>query len=378
MKRRDFLIQSAAGAMLPILGRAAPCPPPTLGVQGGTTANTLCGSASADAEADWISRSTGPGVVWSHDFRSAAEVDQFRWSGGVGSDPNNTGRPFQCNHITTDGITGGGCLEMYNNGTGSDATHWIRPFAPLAAGGNGKTTDDPAAGGSIPLRTWAFQQGQANHNQFPYGWYGHSQYLNNDPTHFDGTEFWLQYRVKRDIRRVTNGNQNNLVGKLNYVTCCENFDVTGLANQELVVYSNGGGTTGAATSGQNSVRMYGGWALFDPLDQEAGHGDIQPGGVSPIWQWALDGTWDTMMIHLRPGRTNVDETLIELYGAHQGETSFTLFWQQTFAMWAFDTRNGFQCVYASVYNNNYKFSGGWYDRHDQYIFSTQPIPCPQV
>jgi hypothetical protein len=44
MKRRDFIVSaSAAGIMIPVLGRAAtPCPPPELNVSGGTTASTPC------------------------------------------------------------------------------------------------------------------------------------------------------------------------------------------------------------------------------------------------------------------------------------------------------------------------------------------------
>lgn len=114
MKRRDFLWTSAGltGAFLPELVRAQsrPCPPPSLAVGGGGSTSTSCNPV--DAEADWISRSTGAGVIWAHDFRYAAEVDQFRDQSGVGSTPNIGSSDGNCRRITSDGITGGACLEL--------------------------------------------------------------------------------------------------------------------------------------------------------------------------------------------------------------------------------------------------------------------------
>ena len=62
-------------------------------------ASTYVGSkvVPMNAEADWRLRSgqdpaqPQPGVVWFHDFRSDAEVDAFRWTGGVGNDPRGNG-----------------------------------------------------------------------------------------------------------------------------------------------------------------------------------------------------------------------------------------------------------------------------------------------
>lgn len=70
MKRRDFLVSSAglAAGTLPLIGKSAatPCPPGTVAVAGGTTAQTAC-SANVGA-ADWPTRSSGPGVVAAYDF----------------------------------------------------------------------------------------------------------------------------------------------------------------------------------------------------------------------------------------------------------------------------------------------------------------------
>jgi hypothetical protein len=375
MKRRDFLAGSAGliGTGIPLISKAQvlPCPPSSLSIDGGTSSNTLCGSAAADAEADWLSRISGSGVVWFHDFRSEAEVDNFRWSSGIGSGNDPNGAHYLAEHvrrITDDGITGGGCLEMLRPAGGGETSAWWRPFSPLAGSGNGKGVDDPAANGTLTVRPYSPSQGSDAVAGHQYGWYGHSSYHN---ANFDGEEFYLQMRAKRDPRRISGGNQNFSVGKFTYLTICR----YSLSNQELVTYS-------AAPSGDdNRFRIYGGWQIFQPLDQAPGtDGSIQPGGVSPLWSWS--GGWDTIMYHLVMGRENTNETLLEIYAAHPGETGFTLIWQQTFAFFSFDSGNGLQrglqALICSTYNNGQNLPGDYWDRWDQIIFSKEFIPCPQV
>src|SRR5690606_37664930 len=100
------------------------------------------------------------------------------------------------------------------------------------------------------------------------------------------------------------------------------------------------------------------------------------GGVSSIWTWN-SGSWDTVMYHLIMGRQGVRETRIEVYGAHAGETSFTKFWDQTFAYDAFEVRNGLQTLQLSTYNNGGNMPQEYTERWDQFIFSKEMIPCPQ-
>jgi hypothetical protein len=382
MKRRDFLAKSAAGIILPLAGRAlaAPCPPPSFSIQGGTSATTLCGSSASDAEADWLLRSTGPGVVWFHDFRSAAEVNAFRWSLGRGSgnDPSNLQRPNTCIWQQGDGIASPGCLELFHaaGSAHSEGTHWYRPYAPLTAPGNGKTANDPAANGTVPVRSYSPTSGGGEIGAMDFGWYGHSSYANADTTHFDGTEYWLQYRTKRDPARVSGGNQANQVGKHLYIA--STFQ-GGLSAQEYVIWSNGGGPNNQRSlAGTNGLRVY--KNQFNPLDGQGTPQDNtnhQPGGVTPMWLFN-NGSWDTLMYHHRPGRLNVQEELFEIYAAHAGETAFTLIWSQTIATDGFDQRNGYNAAIFSNYNNGFNFPQAYYERWDQIIFSKEFIPCPQV
>lgn len=376
MKRREFLIGSAgiAGATLPLISRgASPCPPPTLTLAGGTSVSTACGTGSA--EDDWVARSTAPGVVWYHDFRSDAEADNFRWSGGVGNDPLAEGANANwCRRITTDGITGGGCLELFRGAGSSEGSGWWRPFSPLVGSGNGRGIDDPGANGIVPARAYSPSQGSNAINSHSRGYYGHPSYHNSN---FDGDEFYLQMRVRMDPRRALPGQPD--VGKLTFLTLCKRS----FTGQEIVTYSGG------LSDGQNYFRMYGGWRVSFPLDGEVdpydghqpgsdlGHCDISQGG-STCWAWS--GGWDTIMYHLVPGREGIDETLIEIYAAHPGDTSFTRIWRQSFAFSGFeeDAEKGLQALIASSYNNHNQCSSEFWQRFDQVIFSKEFIACPQV
>ena len=114
MKRRAFLAGTAGltGLIVPVVGRAVtrPCRPGSVGGAGGPSVTTSC--SPADAEADWLARSTGPGVVWAHDFRHPDEVDFFRNESGLGNVPSLSNSDGNCRRITTDGLTGGACLEL--------------------------------------------------------------------------------------------------------------------------------------------------------------------------------------------------------------------------------------------------------------------------
>ena len=369
MKRRDFLTQSflLTGLSIPtfVRGQTIPCPPVLHGANG---AQSTCGNVQeGDAEADWILRTSGPSVVWYHDFRSDAEVDAFRWTSGYGggNDPDAQGSGgSQISRITTDGITGGGCLQILHLDGTEDGMHWWRPLAPMSAPGNGKAADDPAASGSLTVRAWNPTDGGGQTNAFDQGWYGH---VSTQTAEFDGDEFWLQMRVKRDPRRVQGSNQSITVGKHQFLSVC----AASLVNQDLITYSNGGGGVGV-----NQFRIYGGWQVFAPLDDapDAPDGTIQPGGVTPIWEWN-SGSWDTVMYHLVVGREGISETLIEVYGAHEGETEFTKFWDQTFAVGDFEIRPGLQAIILSTYNNDANMTE-FYELWDQLIFSHDFIPCP--
>ena len=384
MKRRDFLAGTTAlvGAGIPALTQAQtrPCPPSRLSIEGGSTSTTACTTGSADA--DWQLRSTGAGVVWCHDFRSDAEVNAFRWTSAYGNDPRaiGNGRSDRVRRITTDGIGGGACMEIFRvAGTQETGSHWWRPLSPIVGSGNGRGVDDPGANGTIQPMAYAATDGGGEIQYFPErGFYGHSSYHTGNV--FDGNEYYLQMRVKMDPRRAQSGMPAG--GKLMYQT---RTDVS-LTTQEIVTYSGG---HVSANPTKNNFQMYGGGDM-NPLYSKGGGSSTnrQPGSelgqcnptATPNTCWAWSGGWDTVLYHLRLGRDGVaGETLIQVYAAHAGETSYTKIWDMVWAnSYGSGHPFGYNAIILSSYTNSLNCPSDFWHRYAQLIFSKAFIPCPQV
>lgn len=358
------------------------------------------GSVSS-LEDDWLARSVGPGVVWFHDFRSDAEVNAFRWTGGVGNDPNATGnaRSGLTRRITTDGVTGA-CLEILRPAGTQENSHWWRPMSPIVGSGNGKGTDDPGAGSLTPQSYAATQGGSQVANWGNKGWYAHNSYHAANPTYFDGDEYYLQMRVKMDPRRTTDGNIQG--GKLFY----QSITPYSLSNQEIVTYS-GAFLNPGAVGATNIHRMYGlgtfsaleegdslnrpgiqvgsdlaDYAAGTPVYCQLGEDGFPGGSINTCW--AYSGGWDTLLYHLVPGRHNVEETHIEVFAAHPGETSYTKIWDEIYTTMYDPTDQfsnplpqGYNAIILSSYHNGL-YNSEFYHRFCQLIFSKSFIACPQV
>jgi hypothetical protein len=393
MKRRDFLVATAgfAGSILPVAGRTQvrPCPPSTLSVEGGQSSTTSC--TNLDAESDWQQRISGAGVVWFHDFRTDAEVDNFRWTAGYrgGNDPQALGTNANwCRRITTDGVTGGGCLEIFRAAGTQEGPHWWRPFSALSGSGNGKASDDPAAGGQLPVHAYTPTDGGSQiYNWGLRGYYGHSSYHKDNV--FDGTDYFLQMRVKMDPRRTAAGNSQ--VGKLMWHTTTRATNTA----QQLVPYSGSFPVSGVGQP--NYLRVFGG-GDHNPLDgkDSIGNRGNQPGSEFGDGRcyvndsdarrncWAWSGGWDTLLFHLVPGRSGVTESQLQIFAAHEGETVYTKIWD---SIWSngYSYSDGSSALYANGYNaitlanfQNGLQNGEFWHRYDQVIFSRQSIPCPQA
>ncbi|MGQ0384064.1 MAG: hypothetical protein ACT4UP_05180 [Gammaproteobacteria bacterium] len=394
MNRRDLLVGSAglAGWLLPAIGRTQtqPCPPPIFGVEGGQTQSTPC--VAGNAEADWLLR-TGqnpqfpqPGVVWFHDFRSDAEVNAFRWQNGWGNDPGSQSTlGSSCRRITTDGITGGGCLEIVRPAGSTEPPSWWRPFSPLTGASNGRGADDPGANSTMPRLAWTGLTNRQANSEWKKGYYAHADYSGNHSyggrnwttSDFDGREFWLQFRFK-----VSAGRMNSSVasgdGKYLFIA------TTGATlTQELVVqssknmflwYTNFGNSPdppGGSLWGNNSRQPGGDYASCDipTLGQNC-------------WQYQPD-QWVTFLFHIVPGHHMVRDTRLEVFAARQGSTQYETIYSFLNTI-NFDdgpslghprAYNAFQ---PSAYCNGLSSNTAWTQRYDQIIFSKNFIPCPAV
>jgi hypothetical protein len=181
-------------------------------------------------------------------------------------------------------------------------------------------------------------------------------------------------------------------------------------NQELVTYgAYYGGFSGDGSGVPNYHMVYQGFN-FAPLNDVAVESDgtkVQLGSEIPgvcdpyeasqqgnptlvngCWDYATDGTWDTLLYHVVPGRNGVAETVFEVWAAHSGETSYTKIWSVTYPA-NYDTgtgslgqpnRPGWNALILSAYSNG--FQGipltAFTESYDQVIFSKEFIPAPSV
>lgn len=338
-------------------------------------------NGASNAQNDWIARSTAPGVVWANGFESDAEVNAYRWAGGVGNDPNaTTPDAGYMTRLPTGGPGGLPALEIVRLAGRETNVNWWRPMSPMAAGGNGRATNDPAAGKT--LRTWAPTQGGSQTQNWNQDFWGPQTYPQ---------EFYFQLRVKRDPRRVSPSyNAVEPVGKLLFLSLTSNS----LTAQEIVTYSGSGGGAGGTTN--DFHRMYvGGSPPMESLDP-LGRAGQQVGGqlstypsnycdvtANPSKCWSFSGGWDTLLYHVTPGTFTTGSGLstIRVYAAREGVTSYTKIWDQQFThSWQTASTKGWNAVILNTYNNNVPggFPGDFWQRYAQLIFSTSFIPCPQA
>lgn len=515
MKRRDFVLGSAGAlgwTFLPRLSGAAPCPPPEFSAVGGSTVASSCVDGGS-AEADWIARSTGAGVVWAHDFRYEREVSQFRSSDSVnpyastfiGNDPDNRG----VNTIhwdATDGIGASKCLRTvapsgmdgfpsgtwwenvtsassrvhFPSGTkyvATDATHgtftfpdgskysyvqlqggeaptnttayfdgerlkfekrvsaggWARPFSALVQGemGNGLPYPDRASNGE-KRRTYDVSRSSAFYD-FRAGYYGNSTYHTaggggSTQADWDGTEFYLQFRVKiskgRHAKRVppagANSDNANVSTWLRDGVAYEYMPPGKLAfiqpgPEQLdgyVIIQSGAYQRYARDTAP--FRMYSNRGSIFLQDPQSGspnaYQNVGPfaatctsteatwnliGGKTACFEWPED-EWVTVLFYMKPGRDNTPvasgkqqsewpykDTHVRAWVARQGQTTYTpVFDKSDLAfIWGAGNRTpvgSINNVDFSCYMNNMPAWKAFEQKYTQVIFSKSFIPCPAV
>ncbi len=433
---------------------------------------------SSGADGDWAIRAGGAGVVWAHDFRTQSEVDAFRVPTGsnpdavswVSTDGIGSSKTLQV--MIPQGMFAGQHYEYYNSVSGwivvDNATlpqpapgasnaewtwvlgdtlkaqgkvadgGWWRPFSAVAATQNGKTTADPAANGTLPLRPWTSAH-IADSGRMRAGYYAHSSYSEICRTWpafgggaqtnaYDGSEFYIQFRVKLGTWR--NGNlglpatdaaktlqfQRFPAGKLVFVGT-----TGGTPLQEIVIRSQPVEPRQEITGSRFAMYTAQGSSI-ELTKQKTVQGSsvtvLQPGGayddgtldgtcyyngnyaVRDCWYWPVE-EWVTVLIHVIPGRqqtildanpanANNFDTGVEVWVARSGETSYTQIVgigathvaANTAFPFYFDTNglhpNAWNSFLPTGYMNNAPSLQAFYQRFTQIIFSKNTIPCPQA
>jgi len=426
MHRRDF-IGSLIAAAVSAAARAN-----IGGLRGVGRLGSIGGSAPTD---NFAVRAGAPMVVWAHNFESASEVNQWRWVGGQMS-PNPSGSQAQWASDST-----GNFLRITVPTGGNTSDGWIRPMGAFAAGqpvgtsggnGNGLTTDDPAANGTVRKVVWNSSNTAEAYN------YRQSYFTNpviqvaypywpsiGDTGVYDGTEFWLQVKVRISSSRWNTGNPG---GKLIFV------DVTAQLSdlQEVVVRSvnnTGSGTVvGYDFYQTNPLLMYTSRGSYNnsTIDATQGGGDgafssgtsLEPGGpyatsctyggadtAGNCWEFP-SGEWTTLLFHMIPGQDTSSytgtppagntsgwpfhDTTIEVWKCDVGDVGYTKIFEQFSLAWFYDTApqsgtNGptgqwhapaFNEVSFSAYMNGVNSSIGWTQDFSEAIFSKDYIAPP--
>lgn len=304
---------------------------------------------SISALQDWINRSTHPDVFRAVRFDTNAAVNNFRFTNGVGLDPNpaegSVGSFVRRN--PTEGIIGDGALELEQQTNNNMNSYWHLPFDSAKS-------------------TWLYEE--TGYNRGP------------------GQEFWVQLRMKTNC-----GGQSSVGGGGR-----KNFSVTRLTNSytfnELVVQD---------TFYRGVIQMYSGFregVAYNPISDQVGGSDfdLQPGSTyatapaycsyqagnfltQPSCATYFNGDWVTYLLHVIPSTDGVSNGTVELEIWKPGWADYRkVISKSSFQMvYDSDKPDGYNALICWIYETG-RTSGPanqkqWYD---EVILSTSRIARP--
>lgn len=298
---------------------------------------------------DWINRSTGSGVVRAFRFNDVANVNNFRFTNGVGLDLNPTPGSVgsYVSQDLTDGIFGDGAAKLTQMTDQNMSSYLWIPFDPAKS-------------------TW--QNNETGYNRGP------------------GQEFYMQVFMKSNC----GGSAGTGGGGR------KNMSVSRLTNSytlnELVVQD---------TNYRGVIQMYSGFrdgVAYNPINTAVPPSDFnfQPGSTyatapaycsyqagdymnQPACATYFNGEWICYLMHVIPSDDGVSNGTVELSIWRNGWADYEkVISQSSFQMnYDSDKPDGFNATLLWIYETG-RTSGPanqtqWYD---QYIMSTSFIPAP--
>ncbi|HEU5297846.1 MAG TPA: hypothetical protein VFU71_23950 [Burkholderiaceae bacterium] len=353
---------------------------------------------SPGAGADWAGRISGSSVVWYHNFDAAAEVNQFRWSGGYqgGNDPQGKGSDgSKVAWVSSGGADGGGFMRLtYPSGVAAGGSYWWRPFAPLNAASTGRGAADPGASGTIPTQAFTVSDGSNTVNSWGAtasnpGWYGSPTDQAANPSKYQGNDFYLQVRVRRNGTPGAPPNSaqySNITGKFVWLTTTN----SSYSSQELVTY--GQSVSNSDVVGvQSRHNVYNG-QNFNSLSGGQPNATVSIANTSLNWRYS--GGWDCLLYHVTPGTpggAGADRTRVEVWAQHDltqfpsEAGQYAKIWDVTYSQSYDGGTNsvgslglpGWNALILAIYHNGSVFTTSTFSfDYDQVIFSKASIPAP--
>jgi hypothetical protein len=373
---------------------------------GGQSVSTPC--TTTTAEADWIARSTGAGVMWAHDFRNLWEVHKYVYTGN-GMDPSAANHPHSgLISRVADGATGF-CMQrklLANVNTDGGPT-WTRPFAACPADnytpplGSAMAADRGySSSNSYAAPVWNPVSGGLTSSWREWGWYGNARYQPGgaEPQNvkWEGKDFYLQMRVKLSAGHAQGTYTGGKFLYIDVVHAGSNQELnwqtqTAAGGRLFDLYTNFGSRNNAWLGSPQSQAPTPG-AIYQPGGAYNSTAVVPNYSTTNAWCYPWD-EWFTVLIHVIPGlqakiangdnvdysMSGVNNTGIEVWVAKQGATSYTKIWDKKDYRWSFDpTPWGFNGMKVSGYHNKDVYPVDVTRRWTQIIFSKQFIPCPQV
>lgn len=328
--------------------RASPAPPPV--VVSPPPPPAPAPPPGTDLGEDWTARSSGTQVFRALRFPSAANVNAFRFSSGVGHDPNpsagSLGSYVRWN--ATDGIMGDGALELEQHVSDNVNSYWWLPFDPA------KTT---------------YEFNETGLNFAP------------------GQDFWVQFREKTNCSGASStGGGGRKVASASRLTAS-------YTAQEIVMQD---------TQYRGVFQMYQGLALdgtaYKPFEEPAGAGDFnfQPGSeyavppgfcsyqqvnvgnLANCWTWGAS-EWICYLMHIKPSTDNVANGRVRVWAWKPGMSDYVLITRkESFGMrYDADKPHGYNAFLAWIYETGRTAGPAnqkqWYD---QVILSRGYVPPP--
>jgi hypothetical protein len=338
-------------------------------------------------------------VVWYHNFDTAAEVNQFRWTGGYngGQDPQAKGSGGNLvSWQSSGGVGGGGFLRLtYPSGSaaGRGNAYWWRPFNPLTGATNGRGVADPGAGGTIAPAPFNVSDGSSTLYSWGAtasnpGWYGSPSDQAANSSKYQGNNFYLQVRVRRSGTPGAppdSAQYSHITGKSVWLTTT-NASYTA---QELVTYGQSA-SNGDQVGVQSLHNVYNG-QNFNSLAGGQPNATVTLSNLAAKWRYS--GGWDTLLYHVTPGTPNgtgSNRTRVEVWAQHDPELfpaeagQYTKIWDVQYSQSYDSSTNtvgspslpGWNALIFAIYHNGSSFTNSFSFDYDQVIFSKAAIPAP--